>query len=75
MELDDLSLSDAFPTWFWAVGAVLVVGVTVALVAYYVRFPDRSPWQDFAQRRLAVPDDLSGLVPTPSEDGSPPAEG
>ena len=74
MDLDDLTLKDAFPTWFWGVGVVLVLGVTVALIVWYVEHPDSSPWTDFG-RRFAVPDDLSGLVTTPSEDGDTSAEG
>jgi hypothetical protein len=70
----DLDLDDIFPTWFWAVGAVLVVGVTVALVAWYVQHPDRSPWTDFAVR-FNVPDDVSSLVGTPPSDGDGPVEG
>ncbi len=46
MELDDLK--DAFPTWFWGVGAILAVGVVALLVLWYVEHPDRSPWEDFA---------------------------
>ncbi len=67
------AIADAFPPWFWGVGVVLVLGITVALVVWYVEHPDRSPWTDF--QRLSVPNDLSGLVSTPSEDGPPSAEG
>ena len=74
MEPDELTLKDAFPTWFWGVGIVLVVGVTAALVIYYARFPDRSPWTDFAVK-FHVPDDVSSLVGTAPEDGAPPVEG
>ena len=66
----DLDLEQIFPRWFWGVGAVLVVGIGALLVLWYIEHPDRSPWEDFARRPMVVPDDLSGLVPTPPEDGS-----
>ena len=72
-DLSDFSLEDVFPNWFWGVGAVLVVGIGALLVLWYLEHPDRSPWEDFARRPMVVPDDLSGLVPTPPEDGAGPA--
>jgi len=69
MEFDGDALKEAFPTWFWAVGVVLVVGVTTALVVWYVQHPDRSPWTDFAQR-VTIPDDISSLVGDAPDPGS-----
>ena len=68
------AIGDAFPTWFWGVGIVLVVGITALLVVWYVEHPDRSPWTDFAVR-FSVPNDVSSLVGTAPEDGAGPVEG
>ena len=70
MELDDFSLADAFPAWFWGVGIVLAVGVTALLVLWYIEHPGTSPWEDFA--RVRIPNDVSSLVDASPEDGAGP---
>ena len=67
MELDDLTLKDAFPTWFWTVGIVLAAGCAALLVLWYIEHPDRSPWTDFVR----IPDDVSSLVDSSPGDGDP----
>jgi len=57
MEFDGDALKEAFPTWFWAVGVVLVVGVTTALVVWYVQ-------------QVTIPDDISSLVGDAPDPGS-----
>lgn len=68
------ALGDAFPPWFWGVGAVLAVGCVALLLLFYLEHPDRSIWEDFG-KRFDIPDDLSGLVTTSPEDGADPGPG
>ena len=70
MDLDDFSLADAFPTWFWGVGVVLVVGISALLILWHLEHPGTSPWENFA--RVHIPDDVSSLVDAPPADGPGP---
>ena len=45
----------AIPKWFWWLGAGLAASVVVLMVLWYLRHPDRSPFVDFAPRRMGVP--------------------
>lgn len=65
----------SLPKWFWFLGAGLALGVVTLFVLWYIRHPDRSPFEDFARRGpLGVPES-NGAVPHPPTSVSTVADG
>ncbi len=72
MEINDIDLKEIFPPWFWMVGLGLVAGCAVLLALYYIKYPERNFFDDFAR---TIPRDLSGLDAPAPEAHPPAAEG